>query len=205
MKKAFTLVEMLVVVGIIATLVGASIAGFTSIVNKAQESKAQELVHEAATALTAVLQKEDAWPRTILSTGSSGNGEMDETVGAALARRGAMSLTYKTTTDDQGTTRYVLTGLDQCGIVSPWAQDVVKRLAARGSVALSAKVPSGGTIQDHRLRFAIDDDLDGFVNANPEGYGSVKVRASAIVWCAGRDGKFGTKDDIRSWSKGQEE
>ena len=81
----------------------------------------------------------------------------------------------------------------------------MKRLAARGTVALSTKVPSGGTIQDHRLRFAIDDDLDGIVKASPEGYDSVRVRANAIVWCAGRDGKFGTKDDLRSWAKGQEE
>lgn len=205
MKKAFTLVEMLVVIGIVAALAGASLVGFRSVVNKAQEAKAQELVHEVATALTAVLQSEDGWPRTILSEGSSGNGEMTPSVGAALARRNAMSLTYRTTTDNQGTTRYELTGLDQCGIVSPWAQDVIKRLAARGSVSLSEKVPSGGTIKDHRLRFAIDDDLDGFVKASPEGYGSVKVRASAIVWCAGRDGKFGTKDDIRSWAKGQED
>ena len=205
MKKAFTLVEMLVVIGIVATLAAASLVGFKSVVSKAQEAKAQELVHEVATALTAVLQKEGAWPRTILSEGSSGNGEMTPEVGAALARRGAMSLSYKTTTDDQGTTRYELMGLDQCGIVSPWAQDVVKRLAARGTVALSTKVPTGGTIQDHRLRFAIDDDQDGIVKASPEGYDSVRVRASAIVWCAGRDGKFGTKDDLRSWAKGQEE
>ena len=204
MKKAFTLVEMLVVVGIIATLAGASLVGYQGVVRKAQRAKGQELVSEVATALTAVLQKEGSWPRTILSEGASGNGEMTPRVGAALARRGAMSLTYKQTTDDQGITRYELSGLDQCGIVSPWAHDTIKRLAARGSVSLSAKVPSGGTIQDHRLRFAIDDDMDGIVRASPEGYGTVNVRASAVVWCAGMDGKFGTKDDIRSWAKGQE-
>ena len=31
-----------------------------------------------------------------------------------------------------------------------------------------------------------------------------RVRAQACVWSYGRDGKPNTKDDIRSWSKGQE-
>lgn len=81
---------------------------------------------------------------------------------------------------------------------------MVKRKAANGNVSLNEPVPGGGTIRDHVLRFSIDDDEDGLVKVSYEGGKSVTVRASAAVWCCGRDGKFGTRDDIKSWAKGQE-
>ena len=77
-------------------------------------------------------------------------------------------------------------------------------MAAIGNVARSEPVPGGGTIRDHVLRFSVDDDEDGLVKVSYEGGKSVTVRASAAVWCGGRDGKFGTRDDIKSWAKGQE-
>ena len=188
--------------GILAILIGASIAGFSHATDKARSSLCQELVHNVATALEKVLQDEDGWPQRILQ-GASGEGKMTDEVGGELARRKVLSLTYRETTNDKDEKVYKLVGLDQCGVVSPWARDVIKRLAAKGSVSLSARVPSGGKIDDHILRYAVDDDLDGIVNVNSQG-GGVAVRASAAVWCCGKDGKFGTRDDIKSWSKGQE-
>ena len=81
--------------------------------------------------------------------------------------------------------------------------DVIKRNSSAGD---GTAVPSGGTIATHRLRFALDTDYDGIteVNGEIEG-GGRRVRASACVWCSGYDGKFGTKDDVRSWTKDQEE
>jgi prepilin-type N-terminal cleavage/methylation domain-containing protein len=204
-KAGFTLVEMLVVIGIIAVLSGAGIGAYKGAIASAQKAKATELVMNVKTALIAVMQKDEAWPRAVAAEGSSGNGEMTDRVGAALARKGVLSLTYKTTTDKStGEKQYRLTGLDQCGIVSPWASDVIKSKAASGAVSDSEKVPTGGTIRDHRLRFSIDDDFDGIVKVNYENSRSVEIRDSAAVWCCGRDGKFGTKDDVKSWSKGQE-
>lgn len=204
MKKGFTLIEMLVVIGIVATLIGASIGGYSAFIRKAQSARGLELVHNVQTALVAALQKEDAWPREVLSEGQGGNGEMTALVGGALARRGLISMTYKQVRNETtGDTEFVLTGLDQFGIVSPWAQDVIKKKLAGGSVSEATRVPSGGTIQDHRLRFAIDDDYDGKVNVSGDGISRV-VRASACVWCCGYDGKFGTRDDIYSWTVGQE-
>ena len=193
---------MLVVMGILAILIGASIAGFSHATDKARSSLCQELVHNVATALEKVLQDEDGWPQRILQ-GASGEGKMTDEVGGELARRKVLSLTYRETTNDKDEKVYKLVGLDQCGVVSPSARDVIKRLAAKGSVSLSARVPSGGKIDDHILRYAVDDDLDGIVNVNSQG-GGVAVRASVAVWCCGKDGKFGTRDDIKSWSKGQE-
>lgn len=196
-RGAFTLVEMLVVVGIIAVLVGASVAGYSKIVATAEKTKCQELVNNTATALTALFQREGAWPRVLASRGKT-DGELDETAAYPLAKGGYMSLTT-----DNGK----LAGYDRFGIVSPWATDVIKR---RGSSAtLSDKIPGGGTIQDHRLHFALDLDGDGIIEGASVGGQSVDVRATAIVWCAGKDGKIESysrgqrRDDVYSWTEGQ--
>ena len=204
MRKGFTLVEMLVVIGIIAVLIAASIASYSGIVAQAQKTRAEELVHQVATALEQVMQNEDAWPRPVLAEGSSGNGKMTPAAGAALAKRGALSLTYREY-DDNGTKRVELSGIDKFGVVDPWAGDVIKRQYKTSSISTATPVPSGGTIEDHILRFAVDDDYDGRVSVKSEGVEPVTIRGSVAVWGCGRDGKFGTRDDIRSWSQAQEE
>ena len=204
MKRGFTLVEMLIVIGIIAILTGAAMTGFRGAVEKAQAAKCQELVHNVSTALVKVFQDNGSWPSRIISAGQ-GSGEMTAEIGGELARRKALSLNYRLVEHEEtGEKVYKLVGLDQCGVVSPWAAEVVKRKAANGNVSLNEPVPGGGTIRDHVLRFSIDDDEDGLVKVSYEGGKSVTVRASAAVWCCGRDGKFGTRDDIKSWAKGQE-
>ena len=204
MKRGFTLVEMLIVIGIIAILTGAAMTGFRGAVEKAQAAKCQELVHNVSTALVKVFQDNGSWPSRILSAGQ-GSGEMTAEIGGELARRKALSLNYRLVENEEtGEKVYKLVGLDQCGVVSPWAAEVIKRKAANGNVSLNELVPGGGTIRDHVLRFSIDDDEDGLVKVSYEGGKSVTVRASAAVWCCGRDGKFGTRDDIKSWAKGQE-
>ena len=203
-KPAFSLIEMLVVIGIIAILITASIASYNGIVARAQKSRAEELVHQVATALEQVLQKEDAWPRPILAEGAGGNGKMTASVGGALAKRGALSLTYREY-EENGTKRVELSGVDKFGVVDPWAYDVIKRRFKSGSVTPGTQVPSGGTIDDHILRFSVDDDYDGRVKVAGEGVSGVTVRGSVAVWGCGRDGKFGTKDDVKSWAKAREE
>lgn len=190
--------------GIIAVLAGVTMATLKGVTARAQAAHAQELVLNVATALEKVLQDESGWPQQIMSD-AQGSHRVTSTVGAELARRHLLSLNYRQRVNNAtGETVYELVGFDQCGVVTPWAAAVVKRLAGKGNVSLSAKVPSGGKIEDHILRFAVDDDLDGIVHVGGDGIASAAVRASAAVWCCGRDGKFGTKDDVRSWSKGQE-
>ena len=209
MRRGFTLVEMLVVIGIIAILIGASFGSYNAFVKKASRARCAELVHDVQVAIVGVMQKDNAWPRGLLSAqGAPSDGILDKKAGAALAKRNALSLTYRKRTDDNGNTTYELSGNDRCGVVTPWAADVIKR---NSNASESTAVPSGGTIADHQLHFAIDDDFDGRVNATVGGAG-ITVRASAIVWCCGANGKMEAysksgrgSDDVYSWSADQVE
>ena len=209
MKKGFTLIEMLVVLGIIAVLVGASIGGFSAMTRSAENTKCQELVANAATALTALFQDEGAWPRRLAASGAV-DGELDANNAYALV---AGSKKYFSLTVSGGR----LAGLDMFGIVSPWAQAVIKRKGSSASLSdVVSSSPAHGsmTIKDHILHFAIDLDGDGVIKGANVGGQSIDVRATAIVWCGGRDGfiepypfagggRKGKSDDIYSWTPGQ--
>lgn len=198
---AFSLIELLVSIAIIAIITGLSMAAYGKFTANAQKTRCVEFVHQVRTALEQIYQGSDHWPATLQNAAASGDGRLDKTAGAVLARS-KMSLTYGTTDNDDGTRTYVLKGHDRFGIVTPWARDYIVH---HDSAALSSKLPGGGTIQDHILRFALDLDYDGITEV-AHGYdgGNARVRAQACVWSYGRDGVPNTKDDVRSWAKGQE-
>lgn len=210
MNKGFSLVEMLIVIGIIAILTGSSLAAFSTMTKRAQITKARELVLNTATALTALFQDKGYWPKSIFEgeTGSFGEMKLDGTAAVSLARNNLMSLTSTKTEDSEGNTKYRLSGLDRCGIVDPWAMDAIKRVSSSAN-ARSLKVRTGGTVDDHVLRFAVDEDGDGITDVTVNG-ASIQVRATACVWSCGPDGVFqpyskaGRSDDVYSWTKGQE-
>ena len=197
MKKAFTLVEMLVVIGIIAVLTAATIGGYSKITATAEKTKCRELVSNVAIAMTTYFQRNGAWPSILVKNGKT-DGELDENVAYAL--KDYISLNADTNAQK-------LKGLDKFGIVTPWATEVIKRRGS--SAAVTDKVPSGGSIKDHILHYAIDLDGDGIIENASVGGESVSVRATAIVWCCGKDGVIEAytrglrKDDIHSWTKGQ--
>ena len=186
-RKGFTLIEMLVVIGIIAVLIGVGMTTYSAATRKAQEARAREVVSNVATALEAIYQREGSFPRRVLARGGN-DGEMDADVAYELAKRKAMTLTY-----DDNSKKTV--GADRCGVLTPWAQDVVKRKSSSGAMD-GAAVPSGGTVKDHRIHFAVDTEGRGIVNATVGGE-SLRIRAAAVAWCCGRDGK------MYSYSEGQ--
>lgn len=196
--KGFTLIEMLVVIGIIVVLTGASIAGFGKMRASAERAKVQELVSNTATALTALFQQEGVWPKRLLANSGMGDGLLDENAAFPLAKRGSLSLTMNSDETALG-------GLDRFGVVDPWGAAVIKRRGTSASAEDS--VSSTATVKDHILHYAIDVDGDGVVEASVGGE-SIRVRASAIVWGAGKDGKIERysvgikKDDIYSWTPG---
>ena len=203
-KSGFTLVEMLVVIGIIAVLAAASMVGYSKVVKSAKKAKTQELVANAATALTYILTKNNGmWPEDLLRRVQNGSGILDEETSRVFVRYNLMGLSYNQTTADGDVRKYRLVGKDRCGVVDAEAEAVLKRTRGGGA---SLKVPSGGTVSDHILRFAIDEDGDGVTEV---GDGGMKVRASAVVWAAGPDGKVdftsrGRNDDVYSWRPAQQ-
>lgn len=212
MKKAFTLIEMLVVIGIIAILIGASLAGYSSMTRTADKARCQELVSNVATALTMLFQNEGAWPKRLAREGVT-DGKLDENAAYALVSNGRKYFSLTTNGAKLG-------GHDRFGIVTPWAQAVIKKLGS--SASKSSKVGSA-TVEDHILHFALDLDGDGRITGANVGGRSVDVRATAIVWCCGKDGvmdpypyaaggaggkgssstKSSKSDDVYSWTPAQ--
>ena len=210
MKRGFTLIEMLVVMGIIATLMAAAIGAYSFATAKAQKSRGRELVSNVATALNVLYQRQNRWPPSLI-TAAEGEGRLTAEGGACLAAQGLLSLSYRKT-DKDGETIYKLSGLDRCGIVTPWAIETLKRLPP-GDSGIGAAVKTGGTVRDHQLHFAIDTEGNGFVEARLKGR-TVRIRAAAVVWCWGMNGVEddyegsmsgrGKNDDIYSWTRAQE-
>lgn len=190
--NGFTLIEMLIVIGIIAILTGSSIVGYNKIVIQAEETRAKELLSNVATAMTAYYQTEHFWPKAILA-GASGSNKLDEKAALPLAKKGYLSLTM----NDEKTE---LSGLDKFGVVTPWATNVIKQ---RGkSSSKSTKVSGKFTVDDHTIMYAIDDDEDGFVEipstVGSKHGGGKRARATACVWCINKKGEI-----LTSWTKGQ--
>ena len=206
MKKGFTLVEMLVVIGIIAILSAASMLGYSKVVRSARKAKTQELVSNAATALTQILSKNDGvWPEDLLERVNDGNGILDEETSRVFVRYDLMGLSYNQKSAAGNVKQYRLTGKDRCGIVDGEAEAILKK---NSSATTGTKVPTGYTVKEHILHFAIDIDGDGFTEAEVEGGGKLKIRATAVVWAAGPNGKveydsYGRNDDVYSWRPAQ--
>ncbi len=209
--RGFTLIEMLVVIGIIAILIGALMVGFGRVTKSAQRARAQETVQNVATALALLEQNLGSWPKVLLQQMNDGSGKgMNVAAAQVMAKYDAkfrlMGLTYTKTGSGSAATDYTLKGIDRCGIVDPWAAAVLKR---NENANEASAVPSGGTVRDHMIFFAVDEDGDGIVEAQVNGT-PVRIRASAVAWCAGADGKLadyakvGRSDDIYSWRKDQE-
>ena len=197
-KSGFTLVEMLVVIGIIAVLSAAGMVGYSRIIKSARKAKTVELVSNAATALTHILNKEGTWPEELLQNG--GNGQLDKDIAKVFIRYNLLGLSYNQKSGSEG--NYTLVGKDRCGIVDAEAEAVLK---GNKRAQESTPVPSGKTVREHILYYAIDEDGDGFTNVRMRDSGmQLKVRATAVVYSAGPNGveeydSYGRNDDVYSW------
>ena len=211
-KNGFSLLEMMVVIGIIAILGGASMLGYSKIVKSAKKARTQELVSNAATALTQILSKNDGvWPELLERGAKNGKPRLDAETAKVFVMFSLLGLSYnQNTAGTAGSGDFKLNlckllGKDRCGVVDADAEAVLRRST---KATIGTKVPTGGTVEDHILYFAIDDDGDGITEAQVEGGGVLKIRATAVVWAAGPDGKVdyatvGRNDDVYSWRRSQ--
>lgn len=213
MRRGFTLIEMLVVIGIIAALVAASLGGYSVVTRSAETTKCRELVAQVSTALMTLYQREGNWPKILVRNGQGAtDGKLDKDAAIALQDY------YSLNVDNDGK----LAGYDRFGVVTPWALTVIK--TGGKSVSTETKVSGNRTIDDHILHYALDLDGDGIIQNASVGGQKIDVRATAIVWCGGKDGVIdpypytgggeGGKgsasgsgnrrsDDVYSWAPGQ--
>lgn len=201
-RQGFTLVEMLVVIGILGILASATVMSLTHMKRAAMQSEAQKMVTEVATAFNMLLQKERKWPQVIIDN-SNQQGGMNEDVCAIFQSTKLLDVTtYKrgaigsTINEDS---------LDRFGLMDPFGQAGLKKMPRCRSASTS--VPSGyGTFADHLIQYRVDRNFDGYVDSSEGAPRGMRVRASVIVWSRGPDGKDDTDtsrypfDDRLSWN-----
>lgn len=204
-KRGFTIVEMLVVMGIIAVLAAASLVAYDKVRATAERARCSELVSQVETAMTALFEADGHWPKVIREA-ARGHRRVDEKVAGQLAGRNLISLSHS---------GMVCSGADRFGVLTPWARDVVKRTKNPTlETVVSRTKTSVVTVEDNIFYFGVDLDGDGIVNnlRVSEVGGTINVRATVAVWCIGKSGgKDGKpwpyaqslrKDDVHSWAAG---
>ena len=202
--RGFTLLELLVTIGILVLLIGATAVGYGKMAERAKRTKDQELVSNVATALTMILQDKKVWPKPIRN-GMGGEYKITADVCDVFARQGLLGITKNaagTGVDRDSASLYRFGLMDSAGQVY---------MKSKKGVPQNSGIPGvKGQLKDHLLRYAVDLDGDGKTEL-PDG--KTKVMASACVWAVGADGMDGFvkggsknawKDDVRSWSPKQE-
>ena len=204
----FTVVELLVVVGLIGILAVSLVGSFGYLKTSAWQSRAQAQVSNAATALTTHLQKKRSWPEELLNSTTK---EFDADVCAALQKHQIIDvgtwLRLPSATDKgEKNPRSV----DECGLLDPWGRALIRKIFANGG-----DPQNNPEVAKHRLQYRLDENFDGYVDKDEGLPKGDRVRGSVIVWSRGPDGlddatginpKAKTRypyDDRLSWSFGK--
>ncbi|MDD4103387.1 MAG: type II secretion system protein [Kiritimatiellae bacterium] len=195
---AFTLVEMLVVIGLIGILAATLVSSYSHVKIAAWQSQASRQVKEVATAFNAYLQLYREWGPLENKT------EMEPDVCKQFQKKQVLDVTtYK----DSGAGALNNDSIDKFGLLDPWGRAVLKR-NLYGATA-DSPVEGGGTVRDHRIQFRLDVNYDGYVDSAdwPGIPGGARVRANVLVWSRGPDGqddflkggRYPGGDDRLSW------
>jgi prepilin-type N-terminal cleavage/methylation domain-containing protein len=186
LQRGFTLVEMLVVMGIVGVLIAMLTGAFKYVQNTAWQARSQELVSNVATALSIYIQREGTWPTEILDSKGVVNNEV-----CKVLQQSRLLDVSTVTTNSIGTVVSNPNSPERFGLFSPWGQRMIRGIP-KTTASLGA-LPSADLLK-HILQFRVDINLDGKIDSSDSqlgaipGVGSV-IRASAIVWSCGPNGK----------------
>jgi len=203
-RGGFTLLEMLVIIGIIGLLMAVLLPSFGYIQQIARQSRAQTLVCDAATSLTTYVQYQRAWPDDILKS----KGYFDRRVCGLLREEGLLDVTTYKDSNKYEKDEVDPNSPERFGLLDPWGQAYLKRNPKLASVDDLVGNPPR-PLRDHLLQFRIDSDFNGKVDGEDTFGGAPlgqSVRASAIVWSRGPSGKDDTgsgkypKENRLSWA-----
>jgi prepilin-type N-terminal cleavage/methylation domain-containing protein len=172
-KSGFTLVEVLVVIGIIALLAGMLLGGLNAVRRRARKANARSAVDQIATAWTAYYVDYKHFPD--VGPGSSFKlKEMNEDAVHILHGNYDLSEypnhTHYQEKNPRGTAYMEFHEAHTGGFNDPWG---------------------------NMYQLALDEEpYDNEVNAAGE-----SLKRNVAVWSMGPDGTSGTADDVRSWDK----
>ena len=175
-RAGFTLVEMLVVIGIIGILAGSLVGTVVHLQKIAKKVKAQDSISDAKIALNCYLQQEGEWHELMLQA-------------LVMNRDVCVELRNKQTIDYAPESGL---GLDRFGILDSWGRDSLRR--SHSITSGSQAGDDGIRISDRLLQFRLDENYDGYVDQTEGSPKGVKVRANVIIWSRGPDGQ----DDFES-------
>jgi prepilin-type N-terminal cleavage/methylation domain-containing protein len=193
----FTLIEMLVVIGMLGLLAAALTASFSQVKKTARQAQAQSQVSEVATAFNLYLQQERQWPEAWETSD-----QMDPDVCAIFQAKKLLDLTTWAT---NGVT-ISKSSLDRFGMLDPWGRAALRKNPKIDSATAAIE---GGRLSDHLIQYRLDLNFDGYVDASEGSPKGAKIRASVLVWSRGPDGKDAATqskrypdDDRLSWNYG---
>ncbi len=179
-SAGFTLVEMLVVIGILGIIASGLVSGVGHLKRVAERSRAQIAVNNTKVALTVYLQSEREWHRTMTE-----RLEMDYDVSKILSRAKLLDLVIP---DNPETS----TSLDRFGLLDEWGRKALRRNP--NITSDSQRGEDGLPIRDRRIQFRLDLNYDGYVDASEGSPNGLRIRSSVVVWSRGPDGQ----DDFAS-------
>ncbi|MBN1268796.1 MAG: prepilin-type N-terminal cleavage/methylation domain-containing protein [Kiritimatiellae bacterium] len=183
-RAAFTLVELLITIGIIAVLAGLLIPTVNTVLRKAEETEARADVKAIATAVQAYVNEYGRFPE-----GSGGPDRVFHHESPANANNRVIN-PLRSVVSNYG---------NKNGINNP--RNIVFLEVAADRIATSGMASVVGSYVDPwdwQYRIVLDLNYDNMCDANsPQAY--VGTNRNVIVWSIGRDGSHNTADDIKSW------
>lgn len=215
-KNGFTLVEMLLVIGIIGILSAVMVVSFGKMAKHARRSDAQRTVSEVATAFNQLLIKQREWPKTLLEYEDQG---MVPQVCYIFQKHRLLDITTYKRDEASGALTGMAdsniseTSVDRFGMLDPWGRESLKKNPKCTSDQTTI-IGGKGSYKDHLIQYRLDTNYDGYVDSNDDGGGvpgkDFRIRGSVVVWTRGEDGKDDGKtysrypvDDNISWTLGE--